>query len=200
MRGWFNNDWENVFASRRPPGSTSAQPGPQRFRLCLAPRDWRLEGRSVWLQSGCLGPFWSAGSAAQGPPHRRWWGEGRGPDCSRNRSGPPPPVPLPASCASLQPPAASPIGVCSGTSPTPPHQRRPQETPGPAPCKVLGPQCSTTWVRPRRPAAPPPSPLSGRAAFPGILLLLAPPRLQHPLQACLPLPYGSAPDGAGGAR
>lgn len=78
--------------------------------------------------------------------------------------------PLPA--PPLQPPAASPSGVCSGTSPTSPSLRRPQETPGPPPCKVLGPQCSTTWVRPRPPAAPPPPPLSGRAAFPGILLLL----------------------------
>lgn len=137
--------------------------------------------------------------ARQPRGHLAGAGEGSGADSSSNRSGPPLPVPLPASCASLQPPAASPIGVCSGTSPTPPHLRRPQETPGPPPCKVLGPQCSTSWVRPRPPAAPPQPPLSGRAAFPATLLLLFPPRLQHRLQACLPLPYGSAPDKAGGA-
>ena len=39
-----------------------------------------------------------------------------------------------------------------------------------------------------RSTAPPQPPLSRRAAFPGTLLLLVPPRLQHRLQACLPLP------------
>lgn len=77
--------------------------------------------------------------------------------------------------------------------------RRPQQAPRPRLCEPLGPERPTTWVRPVPPAGPPPPPHLGRAQFLEILLLLALPRLQRPLQADLPLLQGRAPDKPGGA-
>lgn len=132
----------------------------------------------------------------------------------RSSPRPRPPVPRPGRFRRLaQPPAASAASAASrslppqaplwalrsvlSVSPRSCSSDVPSGLPPPPPCKPLGLEGPTCWVRPPPPAVPPLPPILRRTALSGVFL--APCQSQHSLSVGLPLPPDWAPDKQPGA-